>query len=186
MNKDQTLAALASAQRLHDDVAVDKALDRMAGEITRDLAESLPVVLCVMIGGLIPTGRLLPKLGFPLEVDYLHATRYRGGTRGGELVWLARPRTSLQGREVLIVDDILDEGHTLRGIIDECRAGGAARIRVAALVQKRHDRCHPEVVADYVGLEVDDRYVFGAGMDYHDMLRNAPGIYAVSEVGEAR
>lgn len=181
MNKDQTLAALEAAERLHDDRAVELALERMAAEITRDLAESVPLVLCVMIGGLIPTGRLLPKLGFPLEVDYLHATRYRGGTRGGELVWIARPRTPLAGREVLVVDDILDEGYTLRGIIDDCLSQGATRVRVAALVEKQHDRCLPEVTADYVGLQVDDRYVFGSGMDYHDMLRNAPGIYAVDE-----
>ncbi|MCP1676267.1 hypoxanthine phosphoribosyltransferase [Natronocella acetinitrilica] len=181
MNRDETVAALQAAERLHDDHAVEQALEEMAVAITRDLSEAVPVVLCVLIGGLIPTGRLLPKLDFPLEVDYVHATRYRGATRGGELVWIARPRSDLRGREVLIVDDILDEGHTLRGIIEDCLERGAARVRVAALVEKRHDRRHPEVVADYVGLVVDDRYVFGAGMDYHDMLRNAPGIYAVVE-----
>lgn len=181
MNRQQTEAALQAAEQLHNDAAVEAALGRMAEAIARDLSERIPVVLCVMIGGLVPTGRLLPKLGFPLELDYIHATRYRGATQGGDLVWYARPRTDLTGREVLIVDDILDEGHTLRGIIDDCLSRGAARVRVAALVEKIHDRRHPEVQADYVGLTVDDRYVFGAGMDYRDMLRNAPGIYAVGE-----
>ncbi|MCH8506014.1 MAG: hypoxanthine-guanine phosphoribosyltransferase [Ectothiorhodospiraceae bacterium] len=181
MNRDETTAALAAAERLYDDRQVEAALDRMALAITADLGGHVPLVLCVMIGGLVPAGRLLPKLGFPLDVDYVHATRYRGATAGGELHWIARPRTSLQGRTVLIVDDILDEGHTLRGIIDDCYAQGAERVVTAVLGKKEHDRCHPEVAAEYIGLTVDDRYVFGSGMDYREMLRNAPGIYAVAD-----
>lgn len=181
MNRDEMTDALAAADRLYDDAQVETALDRMAQEITMDLQDELPVVLCVMVGALIPAGRLLPKLSFPLEVDYVHATRYRGETSGGELVWLARPRTSLKGRSVLIIDDILDEGHTLQGIIEDCYTQGAIRVRTAVLVRKLHDRCVPGVSAEYVGLTTEDRYVFGSGMDYKEMLRNVPGIYAASE-----
>lgn len=181
MDKNDVRATLDGAERLHDGAAVEKALARMAAEITVDVAEDLPLILCVMIGGLVPTGRLLPLMNFPLEVDYVHATRYRGETSGGELVWQARPHSSLVGRTVVIIDDILDEGHTLRELQQYCREQGAAVIRTAVLVRKRHDRCVPDVAIDYVGLEVDDRYVFGAGMDYRGVLRNVDGIYAMKE-----
>lgn len=158
---------------------VERALDRMADAITRDLGDRSPVFYCVMNGGLITTGHLLPRLGFPLEVDYLHATRYRGGIRGGELFWRVSPEIPMAGRDVVIVDDILDEGATLAAILDYCRQAGAASISTAVLVDKQHDRkAVPGLRADYCGLEVADRYVFGFGMDYKGYWRNAPGIYA--------
>jgi len=168
----------AEADLLHSAAAVERALERMAEEITAELADAEPVVLCVMIGGLVTAGRLLPKLRFPLEVDYIHATRYRGNTRGAGLQWLARPQIDLSGRTVLLVDDILDEGWTLAAIIDDCYGAGAERVQSAMLLEKQHDR-KADVEADYVGLQVADRYVFGCGMDYKGYLRNADGIYAV-------
>ena len=179
MDREATLDALAGAEQLYDGATVAAAIERMAEAISADLSERMPVVLCVLVGALIPTGRLLPKLAFPLDVDYVHATRYRGATDGGEIDWIALPRMSLSGRTVLIVDDILDEGHTLDAIIRFCRDAGADDVRVAALVRKRHDRCLPGVRADYIGLEVEDRYVFGEGMDYRERLRNVSGIYAI-------
>lgn len=158
---------------------VERALDRMADALTRDLGDRLPVFYCVMNGGLITAGHLLTRLGFPLEVDYLHATRYRGGMRGGELFWRVSPEVPMAGRDVVIVDDILDEGATLAAILDYCRQAGAASISTAVLVDKQHDRkAVPGLRADYCSLEVDDRYVFGFGMDYKGYWRNAPGIYA--------
>ncbi|EPC04579.1 hypoxanthine phosphoribosyltransferase [Litchfieldella anticariensis FP35 = DSM 16096] len=158
---------------------VERALDRMAEEITANLGDKLPAFYCVMNGGLITTGHLLTRLGFPLEVDYLHATRYRGGLRGGELFWRVSPEIPMAGRHVVIVDDILDEGATLAAILDYCREAGAASISTAVLVDKQHDRkAVPGLKADYCSLEVADRYVFGFGMDYKGYWRNAPGIFA--------
>ncbi|MFG6179203.1 hypoxanthine-guanine phosphoribosyltransferase [Halomonas sp. THAF12] len=168
-----------SADCLISQQEVERALDRMADEIARDLGDKLPVFYCVMNGGLITTGHLLTRLGFPLEVDYLHATRYRGGIRGGELFWRVSPEIPMAGRHVVIVDDILDEGATLAAILDYCREAGAASISTAVLVDKRHDRkAMPDLKADYCSLEVVDRYVFGFGMDYQGYWRNAPGIFA--------
>ncbi|MBZ9557038.1 MULTISPECIES: hypoxanthine-guanine phosphoribosyltransferase [Modicisalibacter] len=158
---------------------VEMALDRMAASITEALGDTLPVFYCVMNGGLITTGHLLTRLGFPLEVDYLHATRYRGGLRGGELFWRVSPEIPMAGRHVVIVDDILDEGATLAAILDYCHEAQAASVSTAVLVDKRHERkAVPGLKADYCGLEVEDRYVFGFGMDYKGYWRNAPGIFA--------
>jgi hypoxanthine phosphoribosyltransferase len=170
------------AVMLHGPEAVAAALDRMAGEITVALDGTLPIVLCVLNGGIIPAGHLLTRLAFPLETDYLHATRYRGKTTGDrEIAWLCKPHLSLQGRTVLLVDDILDEGHTLKAISKFCRDNGAARVYTAALVEKHHDRRVAGMTADFIGLAVEDRYVFGCGMDYKGYLRNLNGIFTLGE-----
>lgn len=172
---------LRRAELLVDEAEVERALDELAAGIRRDLGEHDPVVLAVMIGGLLPAAWLLERLAFPLQLDYIHATRYRGGTRGTpELEWVIRPRTSLQGRHVLVVDDILDEGYTLAAILEECRDRGAASVRSAVLVDKQHPRRYKSLQADYVGLRLEDRYLFGCGMDYHEHHRQHRAIYALA------
>ena len=168
----------AEADCLFSAQEVEAALDRLAEQLTSRHEHRNPLVLCVMNGGLIATAGLLQRMDFPLQVDYLHATRYRGETRGGELHWLHEPAHSLAGRAVIVVDDILDEGYTLAAIVEHCREQGAASVESVALVEKDHPR-KQGIAADYVGLVVADRYVFGYGMDYKDYLRNAPGIFAV-------
>ncbi len=171
---------LQGAKLVYGRGEVQAALDRMATEITACLGERRPLIIGVMIGGMIPAGRLLPRLDFPLEVDYVHATRYRNEVQGGdELVWHALPSTPIEERDLLVVDDILDEGRTLDGILEAFRNGGARSVRSAVLADKRHDRKHNGIRADFVGLEVEDRYVFGAGMDCRGLGRNADGIYAI-------
>jgi hypoxanthine phosphoribosyltransferase len=172
---------LKHAQLLHDADAVRRALDRMAAEITAELADTHPVVLCVLTGGIIPAGHLLTRLTFPLEIDYLHATRYRGATQGEHVQWVCRPETGLQGRTVLIIDDILDEGHTLADILEYCNTAGTRQLYSAVLVEKQHTRRADAIRADFTGLHVEDRYVFGFGMDYKGHFRNLDGIYAVAD-----
>ena len=176
--------ALANAEVVVDRATIDAGIKQMAAEIHRDFAGGVPVYLTIMHGGLPFAAQLameLGALGQDLEFDYLHATRYRGETTGGELVWKHRPATALYGRRVLLVDDILDEGHTLLAVKQWCLEQGATDVRIAALTTKQHDRCVAGICADYVGLEVADRYVFGFGMDYHEQGRNLPGIYALKE-----
>jgi len=166
---------------IYSNEEVDEAITRMAVEMNEQFIGTNPLFLCVMVGGLVLTGNLLPKLDFPLELDYVHATRYRGGTTGGDIDWKARPKTEMKDRTVIIVDDILDGGITLSAIIDYCKAQNASQVLSAVLVDKQDVRLPGGVPkADFTGLEVEDRYVFGYGMDYKEYLRNAPGIYMVA------
>ena len=160
---------------------VEKALDEMAVSISESLSDTNPIFLCVVIGGIIPVGNLLPRLDFPLEVDYIHVSRYRGKTSGGELWWKVTPTTSLKGRTVVVVDDILDGGITLASVINYCYMEEAKKVFSAVLVDKKKSIREPNGLnkADFHGLVVDDRFVFGYGLDYDGYLRNAPGIYAV-------
>ena len=176
---------LERAEEVCSRARVEAALDRMAEAVHRDLADRDPLVLVVMLGGMMPAAWLLQRLSFPHQVDYVHATRYRGATRGAGLEWRARPGAEIAGRDVLVVDDILDEGYTLAAILEDCRSRRAASVRSAVLVKKRHDRCVPGLVPDYLGVEVDDRYVFGCGMDYHERHRQLPAVYALAPEDEA-
>jgi hypoxanthine phosphoribosyltransferase len=167
------------ADLLFDRVEVEAAFDAMAAAIEKWLADTNPLILSVMIGGIIPTGNLLKRLRFPLELDYVHATRYREDTRGGDLRWIRRPTIPLKGRTVLVVDDVLDEGLTLAAIAADCQAQGAAQVLSAVLVEKQLPPVASRHHAQFVGLKAENRYLFGFGMDYKAYLRNAAGIYAV-------
>ena len=158
---------------------VQEALDRMATRITADLAQKRPLVVAVMHGGVFTAVHLCARFSFAHEFDYLHVTRYAGDTRGGSLNWLVRPSRALAGRTVLLVDDILDHGKTLRAIDAELERSGVAKQLTAVLVVKRLALERPSVTVS--GLAVDDVYVFGSGMDYRGYWRGLAGIYAVRE-----
>lgn len=177
---EQAQTVLSQADCLYNTQQVETALDRLAQEINDRLGESDPLVMCVLRGGMVPAGMLIPRLTFPLQIDYVHATRYADDTQGGEIQWVVTPSVSLEGRTVLLIDDILDEGRTLAAIIYGCKAAGAKEVYTAVLVNKLHDRKN-NITADFCGLDVEDRYVFGYGMDYKGYLRNANGIYAVKD-----
>lgn len=171
------------AECLADGSAVDAAIDRMALAVTARLSNADPLVFVVMNGGLVLAGRLLPRLDFPLELSWLHVTRYGRSSQGGEIEWRAPPSVNVQGRTVLIVDDILDVGHTLIAITERLLGQGASEAFTAVLVDKQHKRkARPGLKADFTGLELPDRFLFGAGMDYRGYWRNADGIYAVKDL----
>jgi hypoxanthine phosphoribosyltransferase len=170
----------ATADLLHSEQEIELAIDKMAQEINIALADRNPLLLCVMNGGVVTFGKLLTRLSIPLTIDAINASRYQNLTSGGSIEWLAKPVTSLKGRTVLLVDDILDEGITLQAICQYCREQGATAVYSAVLVDKILDHQKP-ITADFIGLKVENRYVFGYGMDYKGYLRNAPGIYACKE-----
>jgi len=171
---------LARSDLLFDRPALEAAIDRMAAGISERLRGQRPVYVTVLTGGLITAGMLAPRVSteVDLDFDYVHVTRYHGGTSGGDLHWKARPRNDFAGRVVLFVDDILDEGHTLEALKNYALEAGATAVYIAVLVRKEHDRCVPGIAADFIGLTVPDRYVFGFGMDYEEHGRSLFGIYA--------
>lgn len=171
---------LETAELVCPAAAVTEAIARMAREISAALADRFPLVLCVMRGAIVFGGQLLPQLRFPLELDYIDVTRYGAATRGGEIAWRVTPVAAVAGRVVLVVDDILDEGHTLAAIVEKLRAAGASRVYTAVIAEKNIGRPRP-VSADFVGVRLPDRYVFGYGMDVSGAWRNLPEIYALKE-----
>ncbi|OIP07412.1 MAG: hypoxanthine-guanine phosphoribosyltransferase [Rhodocyclales bacterium CG17_big_fil_post_rev_8_21_14_2_50_68_7] len=180
MNAEEAWSILNGAELIWPQAAVEEALDCVAARITAELGRLEPLVLSVMGGAVVFTGHLLPRLRFPLDFDYVHVTRYTGTTSGGTLRWIATPRSPVRDRVVLLVDDILDEGVTLAAIKDKVLELGARACLAAVLVDKDLGHRKP-VSADFVGLRVPDRYVFGFGMDVRGAWRNLPAIYAVGE-----
>jgi hypoxanthine phosphoribosyltransferase len=171
--------AQETADLIYGAVQVEAALDSMAASINALLDGSNPLVLCVLNGGIIAAGKLLPRLTMPLNLDSINATRYQNQTSGGTIEWVLKPGTPLTGRTILIIDDVLDEGITLAAIKAYCLEQGANAVYCAVLIDKLLGREKP-IRADFVGLEVENRYLFGYGMDYKGYLRNAAGIFACS------
>lgn len=169
------------AELLHGRAVIEAAIGRMAGEIDQALAGTRPLLLVVMHGGMPFATQLALAMKLDLDLGYVHATRYRGDTRGRALEWKSVPSHPVAGRTVLIADDILDEGHTLKALREACLAEGAGAVYIAVLCEKRHGRRVAGLDADFVGLQVPDRYVFGYGMDMAERLRHLPGIYALKD-----
>ncbi|MGE8213395.1 MAG: hypoxanthine-guanine phosphoribosyltransferase [Stenotrophomonas sp.] len=175
--------AVAQADLLVDRPTIDTAIAGIADAIARDYKGEVPVFISIMNGALPFAGQLALELGArgqDAQFDYMQASRYHGES-GGELVWKHRPVSALFGRRVILVDDILDEGFTLQGVREWCLEQGATDVRIAVLTVKKHDRCLPGVKADYAGIELPDRFVFGFGMDVSESLRSLPAIYAMKQ-----
>ena len=177
----------ATAQRLLDDAqllcppeSVRAAVERVAREITERLQEEFPVVLSIMGGAAVFTGQLLPLLRFPLEFGAIEVTRYANTTEGRDIAWRLAPRDDVVGRTVLVIDDILDQGVTLGAVRDRLQAMGAKHVWSAVFADKDLGREKP-VSADFVGIRVPNRYVFGFGMDAYGVWRNLPAVYALKE-----
>jgi hypoxanthine phosphoribosyltransferase len=160
---------------------IDKTITRMAREIDARYQEQVPIVICIMNGGLMLTAQLMSKLKIHATLDYLQTSRYRGNTRGGELRWRIEPQQSLEGRAVILVDDIFDEGYTLLNIVEYCENQGASDVFSVVLLDKRHARKVDGFRPDLIGLEVEDEYLVGFGMDYQEHFRHLPAIYALRE-----
>jgi len=169
-----------TAEQLYQQQEVEAAIAKMAEKINLLLSDRNPILLTVLNGGIVTAGKLLTQLHFPLVVDAIHVSRYQNQTQGGAIEWLLKPGTPMQDRTILIVDDILDEGLTMEAIYQYCQAHGAASVYIAVLVDKLLEQNKP-IQADFVGLQAENRYIFGYGLDYKGYLRNAPGIFICKE-----
>ena len=180
ISNQQARDILSSAELLFSAEQVNAAVSRVAQEINAALADEHPLVLSVMGGAVVFTGQLLPLLDFPLEFDYVHVSRYGNAKQGGEMHWKVAPRENVRGKTVLVVDDILDEGETIAAIKQRVMELGATHFYSAVFADKANGKDKP-VRADFIGMTVPDRFVFGYGMDIHGAWRNLPAIYAVQE-----
>lgn len=181
--RQEALRLLREADVVCDAECVQREVARLAAEITARLSEEFPVILSVMGGAAIFTGQLLPRLEFPLEFGAIEVTRYNNDIQGREITWRLPPRDNVRGRTVLVIDDILDEGITLAAIVQRLTEMGALKVLCAVFADKDLGRAKP-VTADFVGVTVPNRYVFGFGMDAYGLWRNLPAIYALKEAAE--
>ena len=176
----EQLDMLDNADLLFDEAACTLAIEHVAERITENLGDKYPLLLPVMGGAVVFTGQLLPLLHFPLEFDYVHVSRYGDKLQGGRFNWLRTPQSSVEGRHVLILDDILDEGHTMAAIKEKVMTLGALSCQTAVFANKLICKTKP-IQADYIGLNVPDRYVFGYGMDAAGAWRNLGAVYALKQ-----
>lgn len=170
---------IAGAELIVPPAEVAAAWDRLAGALQPVIDAAPTTLLGVLMGGLVPLAELSRRLSGDFVIDACQASRYRGGLRGGEPEWLMPPQYPLSGRQVVVVDDIYDEGVTLEFVARQLSDAGAAGVVTAVLVRKSHSRAVPGFAPDFVGLVVPDRYVFGCGMDYRHRFRHLRGIHAL-------
>ncbi|MDK1669269.1 hypoxanthine-guanine phosphoribosyltransferase [Moraxella osloensis] len=182
LSNQQIEEALRNSECLISSFEVSSAYERLAASVNLHYAGQNPIVMVVMNGGLIPAGQLLTQFTFYHRMYYIHATRYRNNQGTNELEWKFKPDIDLAGEDILLIDDIFDEGITLKAVVDELAKENPKSIRTCVLLNKLHDRKVQEFKVDFVGLDVADRYVYGCGMDYHGYLRHMPGIYALKNV----
>ena len=152
-------------------------LDVMAQQITDDYRGKDLTVIAVLNGGLIFAADLLRRIPLPLQLECLGASSYHGGTETtGQVVFDPKALPDFRGRHVLVLDDILDSGHTLWAIGEKLRAeSDPASVKISVLLRKRRQRDR-FVEADYVGFEIGDEFVVGYGLDYQEHYRNLPSI----------
>lgn len=182
VNFDEVEAIWAKAKLLHSEEIIHKAINKIAAEMNEKLADKKPLFLCVMNGSLIFTGQLLPKLNFPLQLDYIHVSRYQGEIEGRDLHWMAEPTSGLEDRTIVIMEDILDSGLTLAAVKDYCLQHYAKEVFTAAMIDKDCPRVKGGLdKADFTGLHVENKFLIGYGLDFRGYFRNLPGIYAVEE-----
>lgn len=174
----ELLNARERAELLVPYAEVVKAIDQVSVRLTLACAESNPLLLCVMQGGLAFAGALQQRLHFPLECDYLQVGRYGAGTSGNELQWRVRPQASLENRVVVLIDDVLDQGITLAELHRWAIAEGASEVISVVLVDKQVSTPRT-IVADFAALQCPDRFLLGWGMDLAGYWRNLDGIYAL-------
>ena len=175
MNQDKLLPA--NCTLLYSQQDIQKTIKKMAHHLNTDYKDKSVVFLTIMNGGMIFASDLCKELNLDMEMDYVQVSRYGTETHGGQLIWKHQCETNLKNKHVILVDDIFDEGYTLMAVDEWCKEQGAKSVKSAVLVTKSHDRGYADHQVDYFGLDVDDLYIFGYGMDYQEKLRHLVNIY---------
>ena len=172
---------LKSSTLIADQREVEKAVERLAEAVNAYYGDREIILLIVMTGAVMPAAWLASKLKMPIQMDFVHATRYAGQTEGGEIEFRVPPRLNLEGHDVLIIDDIYDIGLTLQMIEGYCESRGARSVNSAVLVRKIHQRGTTGKLPEFIGMEVEDKYIFGCGMDVYEHWRHLDEIRALED-----
>ena len=181
LNSAELEDVLNRSECLITETRIVAAYDKLSATLNLHYNNMNPIILVVLNGGLIPAGHLLTRLSFVHRMDYIHATRYKDNQGTNSLIWKAGLDLDIEDEYVLLIDDIFDEGITLKIIMEELEKKKPASLKSCCLLDKSHERKVNDFKVDFVGTMVEDRYIYGCGMDYHGYLRHLPGIYALKE-----
>ena len=178
-NYQHSVEILKNSECIFTESELDNAISNIAKQIEQEIVGEIPIFLSVMNGGMFFGAELLQKISGPLLSDYIHASRYGNETFGSShITWYRQPKLEdIRGRAVYILDDILDEGHTLAEIKRFLLDAGVKSCKLVVLIDKNIGKNKP-VTADHVGLVAPNKYLFGYGMDIHGLYRQLPSIYA--------
>jgi hypoxanthine phosphoribosyltransferase len=161
---------------LFDEPAIHRRLDDIAAQISNDYRERELTVIAVLHGSLMFVADLLRRIPLPLKLECLNVASYHGKTEtSGEVIFKQITLPDVAGRDILILDDILDSGHTLAAVRETLETAKPHSIRVCVLLSKKKQRVR-EVAVDYVGFEIEDEFVVGYGLDFREHYRNLPYI----------
>lgn len=161
---------------LFDEPTIHRRLDEIAGQISRDYSKKELTVIAVLNGSLVFMADLMRRIPLPLRLDCLSVASYHGKAQtSGEVIFKQVALPDVQDRHILILDDILDSGHTLAAIREKLQTAGPRTIKVCVLLSKKKERAR-KVDADYLGFEIEDEFVVGYGLDYDERYRNLPYI----------
>jgi len=175
---DTIQALIRKSSVIYSEIEIKTVIKNIADQVNQTIKTEDLYVLCVMNGALIFAGQLLPRLEKNIKYSYIHATRYAASLTGGPIHWLVKPPIDIEGKTVLILDDILDEGITLREIAATCLAMKAKAIYTAVLFDKEITK-EKSYFPNFIGLKVPNRFVFGYGLDCKGLGRNLPHLYAL-------
>jgi hypoxanthine phosphoribosyltransferase len=161
---------------LFDAPAIHKRLEEMASQIMADYPDRELTVIAILTGSLMFMSDLLRRIELPLRLDCLSVISYHGKAQtSGKVIFKQLDVPDVAGRDVLILDDILDTGHTLAAVREKLETAKPRSIRICVLLRKRKERAR-NVDADYIGFEIDDEFVVGYGLDFMGRYRNLPYI----------
>ncbi len=155
----------------------------LAAQIQRDFTGRELVVVSLLNGTVMFLADLMRRLSLPLRLDFIGVSSYGDGTKPGELIFTKALRLDVRGRDVLLVDDILDTGRTLTKVVAQLRVLKPRRIKICVLLDKAARRVEP-IKADYAGFEIPDAFVVGYGMDHAERYRNLPFVGVLKVSGE--
>ena len=159
---------------------IRRRVDELGSQVSADYCGKQPVAVCILRGAIPFYADLIRRISLPVTVDTITVSSYGSGTTSGALKVITDMRTDVKGKDVLVVDDIIDSGRTSVALINMLKERGAASVKTCALLDKPSRRV-VEIKGDYVGFSIPDEFVVGYGLDWDEKFRNLPHIYTLKE-----